>query len=138
MYSFRVIQLVSIDLYIYDKQAGLRRATLKISSMISYQQFWVDQTSGCWDITFLLFEVVFHSSIGGHLHLKHFIVWFGHMSLSLKLGEDRTSGCWDISFLIFEVLFHSSIGGHLHLKQFYSLVWSHKLKSKIWGRSDQW
>ena len=69
---------------------------------------------------------------------KTFIVYFGHISLSLKCGEDQTSGCWDIPFLIFEVFFHYSFGGLLHLKHFYSLLWSHKLKFKIWGRSDQW
>jgi hypothetical protein len=32
----------------------------------------------------------------------------------------------------------SCIGALLYFNHFYSLVWSHKLKLKIWGRSDQW
>ena len=39
---------------------------------------------------------------------------------------------------LFWYLRSSLIGGRLHLKHLYSLVWSHKLKFKIWGRSDQW
>ena len=66
------------------------------------------------------------------------IIWFGHISLSLKFSEDRTSGCWDISFWIFEVFFHFSIGGCLHLTHIYNLFWSHKLNSKIWWRLGQW
>ena len=41
----------------------------------------------------------------------------------------------------FEVVFHersSSMRGHLHSMCFLVLVWSHKLKFKIWARSDQW
>ena len=54
------------------------------------------------------------------------------------MGEIRLVVYWVIPFLIFDFFFHSYIGGLLHLKYFYSLCWSHKLKSKIWWRSDHW
>ena len=89
-------------------------------------------------------EVVSHwnsSPTGGHLPsrvvfiLNIFIVCFGHRSLSLKFGEDPTSCLWEISL---QNLRSSSIGGRLHFEYFYSLVWSLKPHSQIWGRFDQW
>jgi hypothetical protein len=40
-----------------------------------------------------------------------------------------------------EAVFHwrsSSIGGRLNFKQYSILFWPHKLKFKIWGRSNEW
>jgi hypothetical protein len=127
-------------------------------------KFWEDPTSGCWYILFLIFKVIFHcrlssfythrlefkvwirpavseifyfwylrlSSIGG---LFLFIVWFGHISLSLKLGEDPTGDCWDISFLIFEVIFNwgsPSFEYFFRLSSFYT----HRLEFKNWIRPE--
>jgi hypothetical protein len=39
---------------------------------------------------------------------------------------------------LFSNLRSSSIGGLLHLNHFYRLVWVHKLKLKILGKSKQW
>ena len=63
------------------------------------------------------------------------------MSLCLKFEEDPISGCWDIQIFIFwghlplEVVFHWRSSS---LKPFLTLVWSHELMFKIWGRSNQW
>ena len=39
-------------------------------------------------------EVYFEvSSIAGRLHFKHFLFWFGPLSLSLKFEEDPFLGC---------------------------------------------
>ena len=74
-------------------------------------KFREDPTSSCWDISLLIFYVVFHlssSSIWGHLPLEVVFIWnickflFGHIGLSLKFWEDSTGSCWDISLLIFE------------------------------------
>jgi hypothetical protein len=91
----------------------------------------------------------FKFHIWGHLPLEViFNVWFGHISLNLKFWEDPTCGCWDISILKFMVIFHwrsSSFEPFVNLgldtkaqvlNYDKSLVWSHKLKSKISGRSD--
>ena len=93
---------------------------------------------------FSYFEVIFHwrpSTIEGRLHWKLFWLCFGPMSLYLKFEEDPISGCWDIQLFIFwghlplEVIFHWRLSS---LKPFLSLVWSHELMFKIWGRSNQW
>ena len=94
-------------------------------------KFEEDLISGCWDIQLLKFwghlplEVVFISGIQ--------FFWFCPLSLSLKFEEDLISGCWDIQLLLF--------CGRLPLSSFQAfliLVWSHELRSKIWGRFDQW
>jgi hypothetical protein len=41
----------------------------------------------------------------------------------------------------FEVVFQfrlSSMGGHLHVMHLLTLLWSYRLKFKIWTRSNQW
>ena len=98
-----------------NKQAGLSRATLEISFVFS----WYFPLTSIW----------------GRLHFKHFLFWFGPLSVSLKFEEDPIRCCWDIQLLLFwgrlpfEVVFISSI---------FILVWSPELKFKIGGRSSQW
>ena len=63
------------------------------------------------------------------------------MSLYLKFEEYPISACWDIQIFIFsghvplEVVFYWRSSS---MKPFFTLVWSHELMFKIWGRSDQW
>ena len=63
------------------------------------------------------------------------------MSLCLKVEKDPVSGCWDIQIFIFwghiplEVIFLWSLS---LLTPYLTLVWSHKLMFKIWGRFDHW
>ena len=97
-----------------------------------------DQTSGCWDISFLIFEVVFLFSIGGRLHLIHFYSLGCSYKPKFKIWWRLDQWLLRTFIFLFEVVFLFSIGGRLHLIHFYSLVWSHKLEFKIWGRSDQW
>ena len=75
------------------------------------------------------------SFIKGRLHLSNIKYLFCPLSLSLKLEEDPISVCWDIPILIFWGRFHLRFQ---HFKQYSILVWSPKLKLKIWGRYDQW
>jgi hypothetical protein len=85
-------------------------------------QFGEDPTSSFWDISFLIFEVIFHCRSSSFLLIS-------------KFENILTSGCWDIPLLY---LRSSWIGGHFQLKFFYSLVWLFELKFQIWGRSNQW
>ena len=87
-------------------------------------------------LRYSIFNILRSSSNGGYHLFKAIFFWFGPLSFSLKFEEDLISGCWDIQLLIFLRL--SSIEGCLHFNQFTILVWSLKLKFKIWGRSDQW
>ena len=108
-------------------------------------RFEQDPISGYRDIPLsifwgcLPFKVIFHAgSLSFYITFWH---WFGHISLSLRFDHDRISGCLHIPLSIFWVVFHlrsSSMHGHLHFMSFSILVWSHKLKFKFWGRSDQW
>ena len=91
---------------------------------------------------FSYFGAIFHwmlSSIEGRLHWNLFWLWFGPMSLCLKFEEDPISGLrysnfhfWGHLPLEFIFLWRSS-----SLKPYLTLVWSHVLLFKIWGRSDQ-
>ena len=71
--------------------------------------------------------------------------WFGYLWLSFKFEYDPIVGSCDVPLFIihnqyFEVVFvrSSSMCGHLHFICFSILVWSHKLKFKVWAISDQW
>ena len=45
------------------------------------------------------FNILRSSSIGGHLHVNYFcLFWFGPLSLSSRLDEGLISGCWDILY----------------------------------------
>ena len=63
-------------------------------------------------------------------------IWVDHISLSLQFEYGPISGCWDNP--LFNILRLSSIGGCLHLTDLYNIVWSHKLKFKIWVGSNKW
>ena len=75
-----------------------------------------------WLLRYSTFDILRSSSIEGHLHFKHFLFWFGPLSLTLNLKKDPISGCWDIQHKIFwghlplEVAFNwrsSSVGDRL-------------------------
>ena len=90
-------------------------------------------------LRYLSFNILRSFSIGGRLCFEYF--WCGHMSLSLKFEENPISGCWDIQLLIFcgRLPLEGVFNWRLSLFQaFLILVWSHKLKFEIWGKSDQW
>ena len=39
---------------------------------------------------------IFNISVQGRLHFKHFLFWFGHLSLGSKFEQDLMSGYRDI------------------------------------------
>ena len=105
--------------------------------------------SGCWDIQiFILWghlplEVIFHWRSSS---LKPFLTLVWSHELMFKILE--RSILLLLRYSNFRFLTSSSIRGHLpleaifhwrssSLKPYLTLVWSHELMFKIWGRSDQ-
>ena len=79
--------------------------------------------------------------------LKHFLtlVWYHELMFKICGRSDQ----WLLRYSNFHFLRSSSIRSHLplevifhwrssSLKSYLTLVWSHELRFKIWGRSDQW
>ena len=54
-----------------------------------------------WLLRYSTFHILRSSSIGGHLHFIVCKIWFGLLSISLKLMYGPISGYWDILLLIF-------------------------------------
>ena len=98
---------------------------------------WVG--SNKWLLRYSTFNILRSSSIGGRLHLKYLntLLW-SPKSISLRFifEYNPISGFWDIPLLIFwgrlplEVIFS--------LKIYKNMVWSSKLKFKIWVWSIKW
>jgi hypothetical protein len=107
--SVRCPDQLAISALNMQKQAGLSRATLEISSKFSSVKM-SPSFNDCLDHQLLTVwgrlpsKVVFHqrsTAIIGRLHLKLFKVLSHHLNLSLKFGYGRTSGCWYILPSIF-------------------------------------
>ena len=110
------------------KQAGQSRAKLKIYS--GFSSNFPLRTHKSRSIQWLL----------GYSTPNNFFCWrspsfwviqkYDLASLSFKFDYDQISRCWDIPLFIF--------WGRLHLKDLYIIVWSSKLKFKVWVGSHKW
>ena len=121
-----------------DKQAGLSRATLEISSQDFLYNFlkWFPRRSGKFLLGWVVKKVTFL------LKSPNFIIYENKpVEDWIKINNKTLSGLWDIQIFLFwgylplEVVFHWSLSSS---KPFFTLVWSHEHMFKIWGRSHQW
>ena len=95
-------------------------------------------------------QLIYKKNISDNEDLKDISILIGLMNLVRKNYWSEKNSCrkkvvvkkklWSEKIHgrknIFKVFFHYFIGGRLHLKHFYILLWSFKLKFKIWGNRN--
>ena len=123
----------SIKIKIQRKQAGLSRATLKISSEFSSN--FPLRTHKSHSIQWLLrcstFNFFRSSSIGGHLPssfggFKN-MIWSSKLKFEIWVWSNKRL----LRYSTFNIFRPSSIGGRLHSKDLYIIVWSSKVEIKF-------
>ena len=135
-----ILQFWYSEIVVHWRSSSFQAFKILVESLKLKFKIWVRYNQ--WLLWYSTFYFLRSSSIGGCLHFKNFKFWFGPQSLSSNFEEDPISGCWDIPFSIFwgnlllEVVIYYRWSS-FHFKQYSILVWSPKLKFKIWGRSDE-